>query len=142
MNISNKVKLIWLYFKGDISAHNKKVLEAALASSDAGKYQLDMGAFLITNKRRFPDEPLRSVIRGHSGLSGGSNELGIACTMNAAKTFEPICKQCMYICKFIHEFNMVQREKYVGTDAQVGRNSHLRPRERRDDSSKSSSDKG
>src|SRR4051812_37149619 len=116
MNISNKIKLIWLYFKGDISAHNKSVLEAALASSDSGSYLLDMGASLITNKRRFPDEPLRSVIRNHAGLSDSKFSLGIATTMNGAKEFDAIgCKQCSYICKFIHEFNMVQQEKYVGS---------------------------
>lgn len=143
MNISNKIKLIWLYFKGDISAHNKGILEAALATTEAGTYKLDMGALLITNRRKYTDEPVRSIIRGHAGLVGGASDLGMACTMNAAKKFEEIGdKQCVYICKFIHEFNMVQQEKYVGSDSQVTRNGHLRPRERRSDKSKSSSDQG
>lgn len=143
MNISNKIKLIWLYFKGDISAHNKGILEAALATTEAGSYALDNGALLITNRRRFSDEGIRGVIRNHAGLSDSKYSLGIATTMNGAKEFEAIgCKQCTYICKFIHEFNMVQQEKYVGSDKTIARNGHLRPRERGSDKSKSDSNKG
>lgn len=140
MNIANKIKLIWLYFKGDISAHNKEMIEQALANPASVAYTLDMGAVLVTNRRRFADEPIRGVIRNHPNFSDDKHRLGIALTMSGAKEFEGKCEQCRMICKFINEFNMVQKEKYVGNDTEVGRNHHLRPRGRADNS-KSSSDK-